>query len=97
MSRTNDEKIQMHMDICESMNDLYARKNNDYGNSFAILRKEYPDAILYRLFDKYQRLKTLKSGTTQKVTDESIKDTLRDMANYCILELIEMEIDEDDN
>ena len=45
-------------------------------------------------FDKYNRLKTLLSGAEQKVVDESIKDTLMDIANYCIMELIEMEVDE---
>lgn len=92
----NDQKIEIHRAICEKMTDTYERKNNDYGDAFKKLRDEYPNAILYRLFDKYQRLKTLKEGANQMVKDESIKDTLLDLANYCILELVEMEIEEDD-
>lgn len=86
-------KAERHLKICNTLNLIYRAKNNDYGDAFAILRKEYPDAILYRLFDKYQRLKTLKEGATQQVKDESIRDTLLDMANYCILEVLEMDID----
>lgn len=40
------------------------------------------------------RLETLMSGKQQKITDENIKDTLLDMANYCLMELVEIEIDE---
>lgn len=83
----------MHRDICTSMTELYERKNNDYGDSFAILRKEHPQSIQYRIFDKYTRLKTLMNGATQMIKDESIDDTLMDLANYCILELLERKVE----
>lgn len=87
------KKVQAHAAICKNMNELYERKNHDYGDSFAKMRKEFDNAILIRIYDKYSRLKTLKSGATQKVSDESIKDTLFDLANYCIMELVEMGMD----
>ena len=59
------------------------------------MRAEYPEAILIRLSDKLERLKALKSGKVQMVVDESVKDTLIDLANYAILELLEMEIEEE--
>lgn len=71
------------LDMCE----VYAAKNHDYGNSFEELRKRFPNAILVRLFDKYMRLETLMNGETAQV-DESIDDTLLDLANYCVLELV---------
>lgn len=92
-----NKKVEIHAKICQSMTDLYERKNHDYGDSFAKMRKEFDNAILIRIYDKFSRLKTLKSGATQKVSDESIKDTLFDLANYCIMELVEMEIDENEN
>ena len=92
-----NEKVEIHAKICQSMTDLYERKNHDYGDSFAILRKELPNSILVRIYDKYQRLKTLLTGTDQKVKDESIEDTLKDLANYCIMELVERRIDQDDH
>lgn len=79
-------------EITETMADVHARKNHDYGNSFTILRGRYPNAILIRLFDKLNRLDTLMSGTSARV-DESIDDTLVDLANYAVMELVERRIE----
>lgn len=84
-----NEKVQMHFEICSILNGIYERKNHDYGDSFAKLRNEVPNAILVRIYDKYSRLKTLLQGSQQLVKDESIDDTLMDLANYCIMELVE--------
>lgn len=75
--------------ITEQMYEIYKTKNADYGNSFNITREEYPNAILIRLQDKFLRLKQLyRNNFKANVQNESVKDTLLDMANYCILELI---------
>lgn len=89
------DRTAIHQSICDRLNDTYRRKNSDYGDSFAKLRAEYPESILIRLSDKLERLKALKSGKVQMVVDESVKDTLIDLANYAILELLEMEIEEE--
>lgn len=86
-------KTDTHLDICHTLNDIYQRKNADYGDSFAKLRNELPSAILVRIYDKYSRLKNLLEGKDQLVLDESIDDTLMDLANYCIMELIERKAD----
>jgi len=90
--RTKD-KPQKHLEICTMLNEIYARKNHDYGDSFAKLRNEFPNAILVRIYDKYSRLKTLIEGAEQKVKDENIEDTLMDLANYCIMELVERKME----
>lgn len=82
-------KIDTHRNLCDVMHTTYKNKNSDYGDSFARVREKYPTAILIRLHDKLNRLETLMTGTTQKVSDESIDDTLLDLANYCLLELVE--------
>ena len=82
------------MRVCEGLNAIYTKKNSDYGDSFAKLRKEIPYAILVRIYDKYSRLKNLLEGKEQLVSDESIEDTLIDLANYCIMEIVERSIDE---
>lgn len=75
--------------ITEQMYEVYKAKNADYGDSFNITRDEYPNAILIRLQDKFLRLKQLyRNNFKANVQNESVKDTLMDMANYCILELI---------
>ena len=86
-------KTYTNLDICHTLNDIYQRKNADYGDSFAKLRNELPSAILVRVYDKYSRLKNLLEGSDQLVLDESIDDTLMDLANYCIMELIERKTD----
>ena len=85
------DKIDIHEDLCREMHKLYVAKNADYGDSFAKVRMDIPNAILVRLSDKLNRLKSLmtKSDDDRKVRDESIDDTLMDIANYALLELVE--------
>ena len=45
-----------------------------------------------RLDDKLNRLKSLAKNSAQ-VRDESIRDTLLDLANYAIMTVIEMELE----
>ena len=68
---------------------LYANKNADYGNSFD--KGMNAIGIKYgvgRIFDKTNRLMELtKENKTQQVKDESIDDTLMDLACYSIMML----------
>lgn len=64
---------------------LYAKKNHDYGNSFNDSMNKIGNAYaLGRLHDKINRLIAL-SKTKSKVNDESIIDTLKDLACYSIM------------
>lgn len=90
-------KFSLHKDLCDTLNVIYRQKNHDYGDSFAKVRAVVPNSILVRLMDELERLKTLLGmGEQAQVLDESIYDTLMDMANYCIMELVErrLELDE---
>ncbi|WMU08007.1 hypothetical protein vBCtySFA88_00075 [Clostridium phage vB_CtyS-FA88] len=73
--------------IVATMTKIFEAKNADYGNSFGKLFEEYgTTSLLIRLEDKLNRLKTLANKDfTTKVRDESITDTLLDLANYAIL------------
>lgn len=87
-------KVDIHDMLCKSMHSLYEKKNADYGDSFARLRKRYPEAICIKLTDKLDRLENLiRTGNNPKVTDESIEDTLMDLANYALMELTERKFD----
>lgn len=44
-----------------------------------------------RLSDKLNRFKTLSRNQKAQVSDESIRDTLLDLANYAIMTILEME------
>ena len=84
-------KVDIHKKICEELNALYARKNADYGDSFGKSFAEYGLTMAcIRLEDKLNRIKALTRKTAQ-VSDESIDDTLRDLANYAIMTLVEMQ------
>lgn len=85
----NTRKIETHKELCDFLHSLYVKKNADYGDSYAKVRREYPNAILIRLSDKFERLKTLLNNNEQKVSDESVQDTFLDLANYCLLECVE--------
>ena len=89
-------KLCLHKDFCDTLNIIYRQKNHDYGDSFAKVLSVVPNAILVRLMDKLERLKTLLGkGEQAQVVDESIYDTLIDMANYCIMEVVERRLELD--
>jgi hypothetical protein len=51
-------------------------------------------AYLVRMYDKLNRLYALtQKGANARVTDESIHDTLKDLANYAILMSMELKLD----
>lgn len=77
-------------DITEQMFSLYHRKNADYGDSFAKSFEKFGmQSTLMRLTDKYNRLESLTTGNNVRlVENESIEDTLLDIANYAIMTLI---------
>lgn len=82
-------KYEKHQEICNKLNNIYKCKNHDYGDSFGKSYSEYGIAMTcIRLEDKLNRLKSLTKSTAQ-VKDESIEDTLLDLANYAIMTLIE--------
>ena len=86
-------KIEHHAKICNEINNLYAIKNHDYGDSFHQTFVEEGMAMArIRLGDKFSRFKTLSRGCEQKVNDESLRDTLIDLANYAIMTVVEMEV-----
>lgn len=88
-------KYEIHAKICEELTQIYYNKNQDYGDSFAIVRAKVPDAIRVRLWDKMLRLDNLLSGADALVQSETIEDTLKDMANYCLMELIERQLEKE--
>ena len=90
-------RVQKHNEICQELNKVYAQKNHDYGNSFGdTFDKLGIISAVTRITDKYNRLVSLctKPEEERKVKDESITDTLLDMANYCIMTVIEMHKDD---
>ena len=88
-------QYEKHKKICDSLNEVYIQKNKAYGNSFGeTFEKLGIISAVTRITDKYNRLVNLATHPSIDIGDESIKDTLLDMANYCIMTY--MELDKED-
>jgi hypothetical protein len=97
---TKTKYINFHEQFCEDMKEITQKKNADYtGGSddpFANFRSistrvQVPGVdvvalgFLTRMDDKMARLGSFISQGTLQVKDESVLDTLRDLANYSAL------------
>lgn len=92
------DNISYHERLCKELNNLYAKKNRDYGNSFHDTYLEEGLAMArIRLSDKLSRFKKLshKCEYDGFVEDESIRDTLIDLANYALMTVMELDFEEE--
>lgn len=83
------KKPQYAEEIVEEIAKLHDKKNNDYGGAYYEMLNECGTAagsgIIY---NKSRRLANLiKDRTEQMVKDESVEDTLLDLASYAIMTL----------
>ena len=73
-------------DICASMVELHDRKNADYGDAFTKSMNIFGSPYLVsRLHDKVQRLINLSLGAEVQVKEETVLDTLMDLACYAVM------------
>lgn len=91
---------QKYMDVINKLKETFLKKNHDYGSS---VKKNYDKFEAYgkneglkyvfgRIAEKHDRLENLIYGAhTNQVTDESVEDTLLDMANYAILAAVSIQ------
>ena len=87
-----DKSIE-HEQICLELNELYKRKNKDYGDSFSRNLERYGLCIAAgRLYEKLDRFDSLIRSGQQEIKEESVRDTLIDLANYAIITVMEMDI-----
>ena len=74
--------------ITEEMEKLYSRKNADYGDAFTESLDEDGRLVSkIRIKDKLNRFSQLISNDAL-VNDESMRDTLIDLANYAVMTLM---------
>lgn len=71
---------------------LYEAKDKCYNNSFGDTYKKLGIiSAVTRISDKYNRLCNLATNPDIDNLGESLDDTLRDMASYCIMTVMELE------
>lgn len=83
-------------EFCEKAIEVKKKKGHDYGDVF---EKTYGDygllSPIMRFRDKMGRIETLMKVKSNQVSDESIKDTILDLGNYCFMTAALMECIED--
>ena len=88
-----DENVVSFRDIQDKLVKIYAKKNHDYGDSFNEGCNELGVGYAFsRIFDKTKRFQTLAKGIMNnnlsiEVQDETMEDTIMDLANYCMMYL----------
>lgn len=73
--------------LANQLIDTQKRKNADYGSSFDQTLDEFGlVASATRMSDKFNRFKSLmRCGSSARVEDEKIEDTLMDLAAYALM------------
>jgi hypothetical protein len=69
--------------------DIFEKKTYDYGTAWRILR---PISITDQIFIKAQRIRSIEEKQENKV-GESIENEFIGIVNYCVIALIQMELD----
>ena len=90
MDKINAETMKK---VYEENYQTFLKKNADYGSSFEESLNEFgEEAGIVRIGDKYRRLVNLTKNENRVL--ESKADTLKDMANYCLMLAVWMEGEE---
>jgi len=77
-----------YQEIIQHCQDLFTKKNKDYGTSWRILRIP---SITDQIFIKAQRIRTIQEKGIQKVNDD-ISSEFVGIINYCVMALIQIEL-----
>lgn len=86
-------KYQKHLDLCNEFHNTYLAKNDDYGDAFSKLYAEVGFLAAYtKIADKFYRIQSLsKKGEENRKVNETMRDSLMDLANYCMMCVMEMD------
>ncbi|KQS26921.1 DUF1599 domain-containing protein [Dyadobacter sp. Leaf189] len=76
-----------YQEIIQYCQDLFTKKNKDYGTSWRILRIP---SITDQIFIKAQRIRTIQEKGVQKV-DENVSSEFIGIINYCVMALIQID------
>lgn len=93
----NEPDARSFKKITDEMYDTFKAKNHDYGSSFSNLFEECGMIYAYgHMAEKLERVKSLMKDEA-KVKGDGMKDSLKDLANYAILTIMELERKEEEN
>lgn len=86
-STPKTRELLSYEEVMQKLHDVYVRKNSDYGDSFSKSLNKYGEvAAMVRIEDKKNRLDSLFGKENDRmVLNESLDDTIEDIANYFIM------------
>lgn len=88
---TYKQEVDFFVCQVDEMVATFKAKRQDYGPSTTETWEKFgPVSMLTRMHDKLNRLDNVAMKPAA-VKDESVRDTLLDLANYCIIMLLEYE------
>ena len=94
-NETSLEQQTAHQEMMDEIHTLYLQKNAAYGNSFSRLYDELGIvSAATQIAHKYNRLINLVTSDKKDYSYEGVRDTLMDLANYCILTIMELDAQE---
>ena len=77
--------------VLGEMKELHAKKDKDYGSAFHKSFEEFGvTAGVVRLNDKMERVKSLVKNGKAEIKDESLLDSLEDLACYAVMLYVEL-------
>lgn len=93
---TREEYMQFHENCCKRMVEITRKKNADYSGGSedpfynfsrveAVGIASTEQGFLTRMFDKFARICSFVKKGILEVSEETVEDTLIDLANYAIL------------
>lgn len=83
-----EEKTKKMVDTCKAKNNDYTGKNTSPFSNFekiGVFGGSVEWGFLTRMTDKLSRICSFAENVELQVKDESVEDTLVDLANYCLL------------
>lgn len=91
----SEQMILLHKEACTKMHDIMKQKNHDYSGSIdpfinfksveALGICSTEQGFMTRMMDKVCRITNFMQSGELHVKDESVEDTLMDLANYSLL------------
>jgi hypothetical protein len=79
--------------IIHRCQELFLKKNQDYGTAWRILRLP---SLTDQIYIKVKRIRSIQEKGTQKIADD-IPSEFIGIVNYCIMALIQIDLKDDEN
>lgn len=78
--------------VIRACRDLYVKKTRDYGTAWRVLR---PSSLTDQIYIKASRIRSLEMMAGQRQVDEGVESEYIGIINYCIMALIQLDMQEE--